>query len=275
MRAWFRMASQSLALASPLLLANPATAGAPRLEDLVSLVALGSHDAGLLTMPAAGRPDRPAPVVVILPDTDGAGPRTGIYAQRLVENGYAVLEASFGGNDPEEGHEASVALPDHLPLVLAAIAAEPRLDLWRIAVVGLGQGARAAVFGLAKVPDVPVAGVALLYPGCDAALAAAARSVAQAPRILLLHGDEDTGNDPGACATVTSAFPVQDHVRQRVLAGATFAWDAYALVRPGGRALLPHPAATGRRSWVQPDPGVTTMAADQVLALVVATLGRP
>jgi len=135
-------------------------------------------------------------------------------------------------------------------------------------VLGLGEGARAALLG--GVAGVPLA---LLYPGCDAALAAAAAQASAAP-VLLLHGDEDAANDPGDCARLAAAFPQPATVRHRVLAGASYGWDAYDMVRPGGLTRLQDPAGSARRTWSRPDLTTTVIAADRVLGFVLAAVGR-
>ncbi|MBK1661018.1 dienelactone hydrolase family protein [Paracraurococcus ruber] len=277
MQPWRRLAA--LALMLPALLAGPAGAATPHpaVED-TELLALGDGEVGLLTLPQAPRPGRPAPVVLLLPDQDGAGPRSAVYGQRVLENGYAVLEAHFGAGAEDAEPPPP---PMRLAILLAAVAADPRLDAARIAVIGLGEGARAALLGLGSLRpgEATVAGLALLYPGCDQALARAAGAVAanttQRPQVLLLHGDEDAVNDTAACTAVAAGLPAQDRVRHRVLTGASYGWDAYGMVRPGGVALLPDPTQPGRRAWVQPDPGVTMVAADRVLGLVVTALGQP
>ncbi|MCB4822236.1 dienelactone hydrolase family protein [Roseicella aerolata] len=246
----------------------PAWAGAaPDGGDATEVVGLTGADSALLTLPPRRSPDRPMPVVLLLPDADGPGPRTELYGRRLLENGIALLELP-GGEDPENGGLPPSGPP--LAPLLAAIAADPRLDARQVALMALGEGARRILPGLAA--GGPVAALVLLYPGCDAVLAGAARRVGGAPRILLLHGDEDAANDPGACAAVAGAFPAQREVRHRVLAGAGYGWDAYAMVRPGGAVLLPHPAGNGRRAWSQPDARTTEVAADRVLGFILAAL---
>ena len=152
---------------------------------------------------------------------------------------------------------------------MAAIDADPRLDPHRLVVLGLGEGARAALLG--RTAGMPLA---LLYPGCDAALAAAAATQAPAAPVLLLHGDEDAANDPGDCARLAAAFPQPAAVRHRVLAGASYGWDAYDMVRPGGLTRLEDPAGGRRRTWSRPDLTTTMIAADRVLGFVLATVGR-
>jgi dienelactone hydrolase len=238
----------------------------PGLETRTELVRLGPGTSATLTLPPGGGTGRPLAVVLLLPDQDGMGPRSALYGQRLLENGIALLEPDFVGALGEDAPLPPAAT--RLALALAAIDADPRLDPQRLVVLGLGEGARAALLGGAA--GVPLA---LLYPGCDAALAAAAAQASAAP-VLLLHGDEDAANDPGDCARLAAAFPQPATVRHRVLAGASYGWDAYDMVRPGGLTRLQDPAGSARRTWSRPDLTTTVIAADRVLGFVLAATGR-
>lgn len=243
----------------------------PGLDTRTEVVRLGGASAALLTLPP-GRPDRPLPVVLLLPDAEGAGPRSATYGQRLLENGIALLEPDFAGALPAEDAPLPPAAT-RLALARAAIAADPRLDPQRLVVLGLGEGARAALLGQAAQPGMAGLPLALLYPGCDAALAEAASRVPVAP-VLLLHGDADTANAPDACARLAAAFPRPAAIRHRILAGANYGWDAHGMVRPGGLTQLPDPAGSPRRAWSRPDPTITLIAADRVLGFVLASIGR-
>ena len=52
--------------------------------------AAGAPLLGLLTLPV-GR-SGPLPVVIFVPDVDGSGGRTALYGERLLENGWAIVE---------------------------------------------------------------------------------------------------------------------------------------------------------------------------------------
>ena len=65
-----------------------------------------------------------------------------------------------------------------------------------------------------------------------------------------------------------------DVLRHRVLAGASYGWDAYDMVLPGGLARLQDPAGSARRPWSRPDLATTLIAADRVLGFVLAAIGR-
>ena len=238
----------------------------PGLDTRTELVRLDAGSAATLTLPPGDGSGRALAVVLLLPDAEGPGPRAALYGQRLLENGIALLEPDFIGSLPDDAPLPTAAT--RLALAAAAIAADPRLDPQRMVVLGLGEGARAALLG--QDGGTPLA---LLYPGCDAALATAAARTPAAP-VLLLHGDADPANERAACDRLAAAFPRPGMVRHQVLAGASYAWDAYDMVRPGGLTALPDPAGSGRRSWSRPDLTTTLIAADRVLGFVLSAVGR-
>ncbi|TDH58866.1 hypothetical protein E2C06_30290 [Dankookia rubra] len=272
-----RRARRAVALLALLLSAWAAGAQErmPGLDTRTELVRLAPGVSGTLTLPA-GRRGRPLAVVLVLPDADGPGPRSAVYGQRLLENGIALLEPDFAGGMADDAPLPPAAT--RLALAIAAIAADPRLDPHRLVVLGLGEGARAALLGQAAGAGAAGVPLALLYPGCDADLAAAAARMpaarAGAGPVLLLHGDEDAANDRGECDRLAAAFPAAAAVHHRVLAGASYGWDAYDMVRPGGVTRLPDPAGSPRRAWSRPDLMTTVIAADRVLGFVLAAVGR-
>ncbi|TCZ58543.1 dienelactone hydrolase family protein [Roseicella aquatilis] len=249
--------------------ASRADEPAPMPEVEVELLRLGEAGTGILSLPPQPAGRRMA-VAVVLHDLDGSPIRGGAYADRLLAGGVAVLAADFAGGGAESGPD----LPHpavRLQAVLDAVARHARLDPGRVVLLGLGEGARAALLGGAEAP--PVAGLALLYPGCDPLLALAA-TASRAPRVLLLHGTADAVNPAAACDRLAAAFPPGCRVSQRRLAGATYGWDAYAGVPPGGAIRLAHPAGGPGRAWSRPDVTATLVAADRVLGFVLATTGQ-
>jgi len=231
----------------------------------VSLGGEGRLELALLTMPE-GAPGI-FPLAVLLADLDGPGRRSAVYGQRLLENGWALLEPAF---DYETGPaDSRVPPPERLGAAIAAVAEDARIDAGRLVVIGFGAGARTALEGWAQGAHAST--LVLLYPGCDASLLAmvrAARPADPTSRVLLLHGDEDDASSSADCAALAAAFPVGVAVQHRVLRGAGYAWDSYDLVRPGGHTLPPHPADDGRRVVSRPDLTTTLVVADRVLGFV-------
>lgn len=258
-----------LALALPTGMAK-AKEWMPGLDTRTELLLLDPVTSATLTLPPGAGTGRALAVVMLLPDADGPGARSAIYGQRLLENGVALLEPDFAGALDDDDRPLPPAAT-RLALSRAAIAADPRLDPQRLVLLGLGEGARAALLGQAGIPaGLPMA---LLYPGCDPALAAAAARAPAAP-VLLLHGDADAANEAAACARLAAAFPRPEAVRHRLLAGASYGWDAYDMVPTGGLTRLPDPAGSPHRTWSRPDLATTMIAADRVLGFVLATVGR-
>ena len=223
--------------------------------------AAGAPLLGLLTLPV-GR-SGPLPVVIFLPDIDGSGGRTALYGDRLLENGWAIVEL-FPGLE----HLAQV--PQPLAAALRTIAADARLEAGRTLLVGLGAGARTALAAWAA--GAPVGRLALFYPGCDAALVATARGATPSlptSQMLLLHGGADPANTPDGCADLVAALPAGTAALHRILPGASYAWDAAFMVRPGGLAKLPHPGDPALRVVARPDLTTALIGADRLLAFAV------
>jgi dienelactone hydrolase len=269
---WWRRGARLALLLALLLISNAARAAEPMPDPPggSELLPLGPA-IGILTLPRAApgtmrRPGAPWPVAILLPDGDGGTAGVIAYGDRLLENGIALLEAP-------DGAEARTAA--WLAAGLAAIEGDARLDGRRVAVLGLGAGARAALLALAAqrpAMATPVA-LALLYPGCDATLAEAARGLA-AGRVLLLHGEADPANGTAACEALAAAIPPAARARRRMLAGTGYGWDALGLAPAGAALLLPDPAGQGGRLRAWPDPAATLVAADHLLGFLLAAFGR-
>ncbi|WP_421989613.1 dienelactone hydrolase family protein [Roseococcus sp.] len=216
----------------------------------------------LLSVPPGPVPAGGFPLVLLIPDADGPGPRTETYAARLLANGFVVAEAYLG-------HDA---LGTFLPDLMATIASDARLDAGRIAAVALGAGARMALREWAS--GVPVAALALLYPGCDTELVEVARHATPATpgtAMLLLHGATDDANPQEACAALADALSGAARPIHHVLPGATYAWDATHLVAAGAALRALHPAAPdGPRVLARPDAAATLVAADRVITFLTA-----
>jgi len=216
----------------------------------------------LLSVPAGPMPDHGFPMVLLIPDADGPGPRTDSYALRLLENHFAVAEPYLNRG----------ALGSFLPETLSVLALDPRLDTARLAAIGLGAGARRALAEWAA--GAPVVALALLYPGCDEPMAETARRATPSSpdtAVLLLHGTADPANPPAACAALALALAPRSHPRHDVLEGASYAWDATQLVPAGASLRALHPASPeGPRVLARPDAWTTMLAMDRIIAFLIA-----
>lgn len=219
----------------------------------------------MLSVPLRPPPTGGFPTILLIPDTDGPGPRTDAYAIRLLENGFAVAESYLGSDLPGR----------FMPEVTETLASDPRLDPVRLAAVALGAGARIALREWAA--GGPIAALALLYPGCDAELTEVARHAVPAATdtaMLLLHGAADAANPPEACAALAEALAGTARPFHQVLPGATYAWDATHLVAVGAALRAVHPAAPdGPRVLARPDARATLVAIDRVIAFLLGAPG--
>jgi dienelactone hydrolase len=235
-------------------------ADAPARTEAVLLGPSGV-EVGLLTFPdpVSGR----SLTAILLADRDGPWRRSLLYSQRLLENGWALFEPAFdyAGQQAER-----VPAAQRLAAAVEAMRRDARVDADQLLVVGVGAGARTALEGWAA--GTQVSRLVLLYPGCDATLAATARTASPADPltdVLLMHGDADAANPPEACAELAAAFPPGVSVRQRVLRGSGYGWDAFDVLPPGGRILQGHPAGDGERVVAVPDVTASQIAADWLL----------
>ncbi len=212
----------------------------------------------LLVLPAAAAEAdrrRPSPVVLALPDAPGPDRRGRPYLDLLNAGGVATVEFLPAGDD-------GVAPPpsaDALAAVLAALAAEPRVDGSRLGVLAFGAGGRAAL----REPALAGAPTVLLYPGC-----ARLPPPPENRPLLLLHGGVDRADPPGACARWAAALAVRRHEYLH----ATYAWDFSDGPWADGLALLPSPGEAGRRVWARADPATTVDAASRAADFLIAAL---
>lgn len=243
-------------IAAAVLASLPALApAAPAAEEQVSFL---STPAGpvLLVVPAAA--DRPAPVVLALPDATGPDGRGRPYLERLNALGVATVEALGGGDDGAEPPGASTG---GLAGLLAALSADPRLDAARLGVLAFGAAGDAAL----REPALAAAPAVLLYPGC----ARLPPGATDRP-VLVLHGGVDRADPPGACARWAAAGG--GLVRRHEYIHATYGWDFSDGPWSDGLALLPSPGAPGRRIWARSDPAITADAAARAADFLVMAL---
>jgi dienelactone hydrolase len=199
----------------------------------------------------------PSPVVLVLPDALGPDRRSQPYLELLNAHGVATVELLPAGDD---GRGTAPDPAENDPAgILAALAADPRVDPSRLGVLASGAGGAIAL-GDPALAGVPVA---LLYPDC-AGLPPAGRPV------LLLHGGMDPTDPPGACARWTAAGGRL--ARRHEYAGAAYGWDYFDGPWADGFALLPSPGASGRRVWARSDPVTTADAVSRVADFLTAEL---
>lgn len=201
----------------------------------------------------------PSPVVLVLPDALGTDRRSRAYLDLLNAQGVATVEPlpvsnDGGGTAPDTYTNGSAA-------VLAALAADPRVDTTRLGVLAFGAGGRIAL------SDPALAGTptALLYPGCSGL----PPPPADRP-LLLLNGGVDRADAPGACVRWATAGG--DLVRRHEYIHATYAWDFSDGPWSDGLALLPSPVDPGRRVWARADAAITADAAARVAEFLIAAL---
>jgi len=202
---------------------------------------------GWLVLPAG----RTTGLVVLLPDGDGADPRSAAYVEQLLGAGLAVFDVQRGEAEPGAVASGLAALP-----AASGLAGLP------IGVLGFGAGARQA---LALGGDI--AARVLLYPGC----AAATEATATDP-VLVLHGEGDLGNTVEQCTDLADRLSRAGRPVRRIgYAQAGYAWDypAHGLER---RILLRHPDGQGRVA-AEPWAALTAFSASQVAAFFAASLG--
>jgi len=230
-------------------------------------VPLGPDFAALLSLPRATPARASLPAVILLSDGPGKDRRSELYMMRLLALGLAVLDADFestrtgewGGTEP-----VAPAVGQRLGLAIAALRGAEEIDPARIAVIGLGEGARAVL--LAPGDAMPQGGAVLLYPGCDAILAEAARRLAAVP-LLLLHGDDDPTNAMEACAALAAAGGMD----RAVLPGASYGWDVTAF-RSTRLTIMPDPRDPLRRVAGRSEPMLAQIALDWVLSFLLPRL---
>lgn len=230
-----RLALAALAIALPL-----AAQAAPPPEELLTL----PEPAGVARLLRADLPAPGHPLVIILPDALGEDGRSEPYVDALLGRGIASLLLGLSEVADLPGPES----PRHGAASLAralewAGAGGPTHA--RIALLGFGAGARAA---LAAAQGLPVVA---LYPRCPGL------PIANGPALVIQGALDSEGCGP----EVTR------------LAGADHAWDATGALWPVSGPLLPDPAAPELRRRARPDGEATRQAAEATAQWLAAQLG--
>ncbi|WP_233256175.1 dienelactone hydrolase family protein [Falsiroseomonas bella] len=240
-------------------------------------VSLSETAWGLLSLPASMEAEDRVAGILLLGDGESVlDGRSELYAQRLLSLGFGVLDADFDGLVADEGtpaHPNVEPVGRRLGLTLAALDHGAELDPGRVAVIGIGLGARAVLEGWAEHGGALRAAV-LVYPGCDAGLIARAPALRPQPgqgRILLVHGDLDEA-EAAQCADLVAALGGAERgVARYVLRGADAGWDI-----DGGeldaRSYIPDPANPARRRAAQPDDARAAIALDRMLIFLMGAL---
>jgi len=263
--------------AALLLLASIAPAAAQSLDlPQARHVVLSHAIAGLLHLPHEVLGRAVPPVVILLGDAGGQDGRPALYIPRLLDSGFAVLEADFSETAVHDGGlqaPEATQLAARLPLALDALGPVAGIDATRMAALGLGEGARALLGG---PPDAlrSLSSAVLVAPGCDGPLAELAQrhrrqADAATPPILLVHGDLDL-TEALACASVQAALGGLAAGTARLsVEGAGFGWDAASVT--SGRVMLSDPAAPDRHRQASPDLPRALLALERMLIFLIRT----
>lgn len=240
--------------------------------------AAGPESMALLWLPDLEAVSGPVPVVIALQDLSGIDSRGWHYAERLNAAGIAVLhfeplDHSAGGTGTTGMRDEDNQARERLAMLVNSVVQDPRFAGAPIGLLAFGGAGQVALrFAAGADQDDRIAGLVLLYPGCDAMLSAepAAPSAQRAP-VLLLHGDTDPANRPADCGALVDRLARSAPVRRSQLARAGYAFDRvpYGLEEA---VMLPWPGRPGDLVRVGFSPEAAQRAAAQVEAFVTAIL---
>lgn len=199
-----------------------------------------------LYMPAGPGPH---PAVIMLPDQYGPDLRETFYADRLVDDGIAVLivhawaaRGIVPEDNPAEETDPAVLLPD-LRAAADALRADPRIDAGRIGVWGFGLGGATAMLARA-VGDASLGPAVAFYPPCGELRTMLRRvsTYASVPPLMVIAAERDTAGGPQACTTLLREMQEDEGVaRVVVVRGATYAFDTMPPLAPVIEQQWPHP----------------------------------
>jgi dienelactone hydrolase len=224
--------------------------------------------AGELRIPKPGTERLPA--VVLVHGSSGIGPAVAGWAHELTGAGFAVfLLDSFSGRGITSTVENQTLL-SHLAMMvdawraLAVLAAHPRIDRNRIAIMGFSKGAVAAVYSamdrfrkMHRPADVAFAAHIGLYTPCGTSFLEDDK-VGKSP-IRLFHGIADDWVPIGPCRLYVDRLKKAGaDVKLTEYPDAVHAYDNPALAQP---VKLPQ-AQTGRHCRLQEVAGGEIMNAE-------------
>lgn len=260
-----------LLLLGGLLAVLPTSTGASdTTRERLAYVARGENIelAGELAIPG-GRQGR-LPAVIVVHGSSGVGKRESAWAAFLQGQGYATLVIDYFGPRGITAKSPSQPTPTGDVLqALVRLAAHPRIDPARIAVIGFSRGAvmsvDAANDGGRLTDGVRAAVHVALYPSCRRGHIDGAPSLSP---LLILLGTEDSYTTPGECQRLVSGATANGRtVELRIYDGATHAWDA-------GFDGTFHHAAANRTVTIRSSQEFTERARSDVVAFLARALQR-
>lgn len=199
---------------------------------------------GTLLLPPGAQPAGPLPAVVLLHSSIGQGSQDWHYAQRLAARGFAVLAVdSFGPRGVEKTVEDQTLVGTASMLAdayaaLARLAADPRIDPGRIAVLGFSKGGIAALYAALETvrervapagPDAAprFAAHVAYYPWCGVRFRELGTTGAP---VLLQLGGRDEVAPAALCQALVAAIEEADP-----------AADLEVVLHPAARHAFDHP----------------------------------
>jgi dienelactone hydrolase len=224
---------QKTVFAAGLALLLAAPLGAAAVQPSQPATSPAPNSDGLLTEPGRAFGATPRGVVIIAPDAVGRDGRAAPYVEAMHRHGFATLELVTADDPPKSLADLDVAFVE----ARRRIAADPRLAALPVALLGFGEGGRAALAWTGRLP------VVALYPRCASveSLPLAESSVDRAP-LLLLHPGQDPTDAAGACQRLVDGFGPGGF--RHAYRDTTPGWDIPPVGSIAGPTLQPRDVAT-------------------------------
>lgn len=210
------------------------------------------------------------PAVIVVHGSSGVGKREYAWAAFLQGQGYATLVIDYFGPRGITAKSSSQPTPvGDLLQALVRLAAHPRIDPARIAVIGFSRGAVMSVDasndGGRSTDGIRAAVHVALYPSCRRGYINGASAL---PPLLILLGTEDSYSTPEECRRLVSGAAAKGRtVELRIYDGATHAWDA------GFDGTFYHVAAN-RTVTIRSSPEFSERARSDVISFLAASIQR-